>query len=116
LSAYTTLAIALPLAEGCSSNKNEAALPMLFSHLADKDMIRETGQAYRKLFPKEDDQSVLTKLLIGEQASKNGADIQNMLDKCVLDDFKTDKIVTPAGWILSVTEARQCALYSILNA
>ena len=117
LSAYTALALTLPFTEGCSpSPETIASRPFLFSQLADKKTIAEAGAAYRKQFPKEDDKTMLKDLLIGANASQDKSAIEKQLDNSVLDDFKTGKTVTAAGWVLSVTEARQCALYSILNA
>jgi hypothetical protein len=55
-------------------------------------------------------------LLLGNNAPEDKKLIQKLLDSRVEQDFKTGKTVTAGGWVLSVTEARQCALYSILNA
>lgn len=117
LSGYIALVLTLPFAEGCSpSPESIASRPFLFSKLTDKKTITEAGIAYRKKFPKENDKIVLSDLLIGARASLDKSVIEKQMDKCVLDDFKTGKTITVAGWILSITEARQCALYSILNA
>jgi hypothetical protein len=117
LSAYTALALTLPFVDGCSpSPESIASQPLLFSHLADKNTISEAGNAYRKQFPKEDDKTVLSNLLIGNNTSPDKSSIQKSLDDRVLLDFKSGKTITSAGWVLSITEARQCALYSILNA
>ena len=117
LSAYTALAMTLPFAEGCSpSPENTASRPFLFSKLADKKTIAEAGIAYRQKFPKENDKIVLSDLLIGAKPPLDKSDIEKQLNDRVWDDFKTGKTITAAGWVLSVTEARQCALYSILNA
>jgi hypothetical protein len=117
LSAYTALALTLPLVESCSpSQETIASRPFLLSKLADKKTIAEAGSAYRKKFPKENDKITLSNLLIGAKASLDKSMIEKQLDDRVLEDFKTGKTVTVAGWMLSVTEARQCALYSILNA
>lgn len=72
--------------------------------------------AYRKQFSKEDDKIVLSNLLIGTNISKDRSALEKLLNQHVLDDFKTGKTIMAAGWVLSITEARQCALYSILNA
>lgn len=117
LSAYTALALTLPFTEGCSpSPEIIASRPFLFSQLADKRTIAEAGVAYRKQFPKENDKTILSNLLIGTNASQDKSAMEKRLDNSVLGDFKTGKTVTAAGWVLSITEARQCALYSILNA
>jgi hypothetical protein len=107
----------LPLVEGCSPSPEAiASRPFLFSKLADKKTIAEAGIAYLKKFPKENDKIVLSNLLIGAKASLDKSVIEKQLDYRVLDDFKTGRTVTAAGWVLSITEARQCALYTILNA
>ncbi|MBS1526048.1 MAG: hypothetical protein JST19_10395 [Bacteroidetes bacterium] len=117
LSAYTAIVLALPFAEGCSDGTGTAASqPWLFSHIVDAKTISEAGQAYRKLVPAEDDKAGLEKLLLGSNPSADKKQIQQMLDSRVVDDFKSDKTVTVSGWVLSVTEARQCALFSILNS
>jgi hypothetical protein len=117
LSAFTALVLTLPLAEGCSpSPEIVASRPFVFSKLADKKTIAEAGVAYRKKFPKEDDKITLSNLLIGAKASLDKSVIEKQLDDHVMADFKDGKTITAAGWVLSITEARQCALYSILNA
>jgi hypothetical protein len=118
LSAYTAIAITLPLMDGCNWESADKILsqPLLFSHLVDGKTISETGQAYRKLFPAEDNQATLNQLLLGSNPSSDKKLIQKQLDERVDLDFRAGKTVTAMGWVLSITEARQCALYSILNA
>jgi hypothetical protein len=118
LSAYTAIALTLPLADGCALESTDkiASQPLLFSHLADVKSIKDAGNAYRKRFPAEDNKTTLTNLLLGSNSSKDKKTIQALLDNRVTDDFKAGKTVMPIGWVLSVTEARQCALFSILNA
>ncbi len=118
LSAYTAIALTTPLMDGCGRESTEEVLsePLFFSHLVDIKTIRETGQAYRKLFAAEDNQAYLKQLLLGSNASNDKKMIQKQLDEQVDQDFKAGKTVTAKGWVLSITEARQCALYSIINA
>jgi hypothetical protein len=35
------------------------------------------------------------------------------LDALIASDFAEDRVVFPAGWMVSVTEARQCALFTM---
>jgi hypothetical protein len=117
LSAYTAIALTLPLVDSCAPSTNKVLeQPLFFSHLVDGKTIRETGLSYRKLFPNEDNRTTLTGLLLGKNTSEDKKSIQTLLDKQVTQDFKTGKTVTADGWVLSITEARQCALYSIINA
>jgi hypothetical protein len=36
-----------------------------------------------------------------------------LIDKKVRKDFKEDKLQVIKGWVISTTEARQCALFSL---
>ena len=117
LSAYTAIALALPLADGCTpSIEKILEQPLFFAHLADAKTIREAGSAYRKQFPAEDNKTALTGLLLGGNTTEDKRNLQTLLDNRVEQDFKTGKTVVASGWVLSITEARQCALYSIINA
>jgi hypothetical protein len=118
LSAYTAMALALPLADSCTTGSKEKAIaqPLLFSHIADVKAINEAGNAYRKLAPGEDNRDILTKLLLGNNTTTDSSSIQTLLDNRVKQDFRSGKTVTVTGWIMSETEARQCALYSILHS
>lgn len=117
LSAYTALALSMPLLDSCSRPEdNPLAVPLFFSHIADVKTINEAGLAYRKTTKAEDDRTVLAKLLSGNNAPNDKKAIRAALDDQVKQDFQTNKIVTVSGWVLSITEARQCALFSILNS
>jgi hypothetical protein len=113
LAAYTAAALAFPLATGCSNKQIKIeSQPLLFSHLVDVKTIIQTGVAYRKANRNEDDKNNLRKLL----SPGDNSDVRSMLDNAVKNDFKTGKIAIVKGWVLSVTEARQCALFSILQS
>jgi hypothetical protein len=118
LSAYMALALTLPFADSCKSKPDEApwSQPLFFSHIVNIKTINEVGKAYRKMVSDEDDKGKLTVLLTAQNTITSKNVIQASLDNRVKEDFKTGKTVTVSGWVLSVTEARQCALFSILNA
>lgn len=116
LSTFTALALTLPFAEGCAHKNDPLTLPLLFSHIADKKTITEAGLAYRKMFENENSQSALGQALSANQPTMDPDALRSALERQVIQDFAAGKIVTADGWILSVTEARQCALFSILNA
>ena len=117
LSAYTALVLTLPFAHSCTSKPEDdpLAMPLLFSHITDVKTITEAGLAYRKMARNEDNKAKLAQLLSGGAPTTDKHTIQSLLDKQVEQDFSSGKIVTVGGWVLSLTEARQCALFSILN-
>ena len=120
LSAYTAAALALPFTNGCATKPMDVeAQPLFFSHLVDAKTITEAGRAYRKANKNEDDENKLKTLLLatnGLSASSDDKTIRSMLDSNVKSDFKTGKVTMVNGWVLSLTEARQCALFSILQS
>ena len=62
-----------------------------------KDQIKDIGKAYIDKFPSEGNKNNLSKLLSIKQNTTT--------------DFQNKQTVIVQGWILSVTEARQSALY-----
>lgn len=120
LSAFTTAALVMPFVNGCSYNQlNTEARPLFFSRLTDIKTILQIGEDYRKTHPTENNKNKLSELLLADAGLKtttNDSTTRFMLDNCVMNDFKTGKIITIKGWVLSITEARQCALFSILQS
>jgi len=120
LSAYTAAALALPFASGCHNSRIDAeSEPLFFSHLVDAKTIIETGQAYRSIKKDEDNKNKLAALLLTPNNLPVSADnktIMSSLESCIESDFKSGKVVVVKGWVLSLTEARQCALFSILQS
>ena len=116
LSAYAALALTLPFAEGCSSKNSPMELPLLFSKIADKQMLIEAGDAYRKAHPNENEESAISELLSRGMPTLDKDALRRALSSQVKQDFIAGNTVTVSGWVMSVTEARQCALFSIINS
>src|SRR5258707_14432863 len=108
LSAYTAVALAIPVASGCDYKQIDVeAQPLFFSHLADVKTIIATGLAYRKAHSEEDNKSKLSELLLANSALQSSSDdkaIRSMLENKVENDLKTGKIAVVKGWVLSLTE------------
>ena len=90
----------------------------VLSNFCDAKTIREIGDSYRAEVPSENRPEKLRELLLtDEQGRKSDAPnddaISELLAKKVKKEFKEGKIVIEDGWVLSKTEARQCALYSL---
>jgi len=116
LSAYTALALILPFAESCSSKNSPMDLPLLFSKIADKSTLIEAGAAYRKMHRDEDSQAVLSQKLSRGMPTLDAGALSRALSFQVKQEFAAGNTITLSGWVMSVTEARQCALFSIINS
>ena len=90
------------------------AMPQLLSNICDTETIVRIGKLYQKQHPDENSERNLVSLLLDSLSTENGS-IELSIAKRINEDFKTASIVTLDGWILSTTEGRQCALYSLTN-
>lgn len=120
LSAFAAAAISLPLLHSCGPAKGEREFskPIFLSRLFDETTIKQAGKAYLQKTPSEKDEDKLIQLLSGNKAIAVSADektIHQYLDQKIKDDFEKGNTVLVKGWVLSVTEARQCALYAMVN-
>lgn len=79
--------------------------------------VRTIGQRYHDLHRSEADASTLRSAILASRplAARLGV-INSPVGALIRDDFAHGRTVVLDGWILSVTEARQCALLSSLNA
>lgn len=95
--------------------------PEALAQICDVKTLKEIGMAYHAQIPSETDADKLAALLLTDSAgnplssaSDNSA-IQTLIGKKIDHDFETGNIVIVKDWILSVTEARQCALLFLNN-
>jgi len=120
LSAFAGAAISFPSLQSCSVPANEHAMsqPVFLSRLFDENTIRDAGKAYLQKTPSEKDDDKLVQLLADNSSIAKSSDekaIQRYLDEKIKRDFETGKTVLVKGWVLAVTEARQCALFSLIK-
>ena len=123
--ALTTLAaatVSVPFLN-CSSADTELdkklALPETLSQLLDQKNLIAIGKAYGAAKPNEYSASKLERELVqnGTQnisSTTSQKDIYSILHNHVQNDFETANTIILNGWVLSLTEARQCALYSLI--
>ena len=84
---------------------SELAEPLGLAQIWDDSTIISMGNLYREKFPREDSENKLVRLLLQDSSSKQGS--------LGLKIPKSENVVILDGWILSKTEARQCALLSM---
>lgn len=90
------------------------AEPLTLSKIWDSESILDIGKKYRSLIPKEDQERKLVRLLMKGNVAGNN-DLQSEIGEKIKQDFQSGNMVMVDGWVLSVTEARQCALLSVIE-
>lgn len=92
-------AINLPFV-ACSSGSQYS--PQFLGSVIPESRIREIGKAYVAQFPSESNVQVLRTLVPSSLSSIN---------ENIEADFAQGRVVVINGWVLSLTESRQAALY-----
>ena len=120
LSAFAAAAVSFPLLHSCSTSQTALAIskPVFISRLFDEQTINGTGKAYLQKVPSEKNEDKLIILLSGNSPIAHAKDekvIHTYLDQKIKQDFETGNTVMVKGWVLAITEARQCALFSLMN-
>lgn len=97
---------------------NPLVTPNDLSRFCDEGIIRDIGLSYRNMTPGENEKKKLTDLLLAGDDGKLTGESDNeavfeLIEKKVRKDFKEDKLQVIKGWVISTTEARQCALFSL---
>ena len=82
--------------------------PDVLSNICSRDKIIEIGKKYRQISA-ENDKTTLNQLLFVD----NELPARQYFEQKVRQDFENNDTVLIDGWLLSVTEARQCALLSL---
>lgn len=91
------------------------ATPCLLDILRDHRVAYDLGRRYRKMMPAENSVRALTEAILVDLNAMAPAPLDMRVNDQVQRDFACGRTLTLNGWILSVTEARQCALYSLLQ-
>lgn len=87
----------------------------------DKSAIEEIGKSYLKKHPEENTEEQLKKNILGSfdgnslAKKETEGSIDQFFEQKILSEFKNGNQELVDGWVLSVTEARQCALFTVLN-
>jgi len=116
-----SLGLYLPL-PGCTTSDSQklAVLshPQFLERLFDKNTLILIGEGYRKEQQSENDKNTIQQRLLSDISDVDLSDkkaTQSALDYRIKLDFIEENTIVINGWILSVTEARQCALFSMVN-
>ncbi len=124
LSVSTAAFITIPFVRCTNRNAGWAkslSRPLFLSQICDANTLREIGNAYRAQSPDEATENQLVNKILGDQGYKAHFKDENdprflaFLDEKILRDFSTDQTLIIKGWVVSATEARQCALASLIK-
>lgn len=87
------------------------SIPQLLSLIWDEKNILASGAKYIKKFPEESSERALARALFSNSVNRSN----DKLEEITQADFSEGRLVVIDGWVLSKTEARQCALHYLLN-
>lgn len=90
------------------------AIPQSLLAVCDSKAIIGIGQKYLADSPQENNIEILASL-VGAGLNPNTKNFYPDLGRKITGEFRKGQWVEVSGWLLSNTEARQCALYSMLN-
>jgi hypothetical protein len=94
------------------------ANPRLLNVLRNERIVQILGERYRETVPGEDSVEALVEAIRSVVQSDAGTHpdtpLETRVDEQVRRDFAAGRTVTLNGWILSLIEARQCALHSLV--
>jgi hypothetical protein len=104
------LGVAAALVQTCREERDHALdQPSLITTLG-ADRVRELGTHYRAQTPNENTAETLRAAINDNRGSRL---LRGSIDNAVHDDFVNGRTVLVDGWVLSITEARQAALFSL---
>ncbi len=92
--------------------------PSLLRILGDR-CVRDIGSSYRDQFPREDDPIAISSAIAtnsGIFRDQSLCESQILLKQQIQNDFARGSTIRINGWVLSLTEARHCALFSMLDS
>ncbi len=101
---------------GPSADLHTLARPALLDMLGNR-RVRDLGVHYREMYPAESSVNILSAVIPGSdrQALTGAPTLHSHLKTAIRDDFAAERTILLKGWVLSVTEARQCALFSLIH-
>lgn len=98
------------------------SLPTALSTIGDAATIAELGNTYLSQVESENTAARLVDALMANPDSSpipvdtDHSTLQRLMAEKVQNDFETGETVVVIGWVLSRTEARQSALFSLTQA
>jgi hypothetical protein len=94
---------------------NQINFPATLALFCDNAEFKKIGTDYLQLHPQENNADKLKEILLAQMEEKKITidTVAAHLNKTIENDFATKNTLLVRQWILSQTEARQCALFSL---
>lgn len=90
--------------------KESLNYPQYLSKILDSDSIISIGQNYLDVYPTHKNKNKLIELLTGDLTNTNAiSSLKSVID----NDFAINNTLILDGWVVALTEARQCALLAL---
>ena len=113
----TAAGVAAGLAGVACAHDSDASSPALAQPsllgMLGPERVREIGAQYRAARPSENTDAALRDAISSSAHLRFPWISRPSIDERIRDDFAAGRTVVVSGWVLSETEARQCAMYSI---
>lgn len=87
--------------------------PLFLSSVLTDAELHRVGMLYRAAWPEENSIHAMVNHLLDTRVSPGPA-LAAHISRQIAADFAAGRIVVLDGWVLALTEARQCALFSML--
>jgi hypothetical protein len=124
LSTLTAVAVGVPFLNCSQADPGLdkiLAIPQTLSQLQNQSALNAIGKAYGVVHPGEYSLKKLEQRLAKNSkgnyfsSGTSAKEIFASLDKTTQADFESGNTVILDGWVISLTEARQCALFSLIS-
>jgi hypothetical protein len=99
---------------GYRNKKYVLSQPESLVSFCDDLSLRQMGEKYLELYPEEQNSNLLIGLLDCKEYSQENH-LRKQLQKNIRRDFESNLTLLLNGWVVSRTEARQCALFSLMQ-
>jgi hypothetical protein len=99
---------------GYKNRRNVLSRPESLALFCEDDALVSMGKQYLELYPQEQDISLLISLINSSQYSQEQS-LRRELQDNTRRDFEFNQTMILDGWVISRTEARQCALFTLMQ-
>lgn len=96
---------------GIPKYDKKLSTPQQLALIWEEKEILEIGAKYREKFQDESSERTLARMLFSDAENQS----HKKLEEITQADFANGRTVTVDGWVLAITEARQCALFHSLT-